>query len=862
MHKHFFYILFTIISLIINCGICPAQKAPTDSTVKVSAGKHYKAGIIKRFFLGAHYRKEWSTEVEVKVFNINTWRGGLKPIKQGGSRQTTNLRLEDSKDQQYVIRSIDKTPTRALPEELRKTLIAYIFQDQTSSENPYGPLTIPPLAKAAGIFYTNPELIYIPYDTSFGEFAPVFQNMLAYIEERPDADMSSHTSAGNSEKVVGTEKMFEYLYENYHNKVDEPLLTRTRLFDMLIGDWGRHEDQWRWATFEDDKGKLIKPIPRDRDHVFFKSDGLLPHIASRKWAYRKNQNFDYKIKDVIGLNTSATSLDRSLLQSLNRQEWINIAESLKASLTDSVIEDAIRQMPPQIFKLHGEEIVSKLKHRRNNLPQVAEKYYQELAKEPDITGTDKNEYFIIKRINDSETEVLKFSGKNKSGGDTLYHRVFSSKETKEIRIYGLGGDDEFHVSGKTRGGPRIRIIGGEGEDIIIDSSEVRGSGSKTIVYDTPTGAQISGGKETDDHRSDRVADSVNLYKRTGHLYNFIAPGPSYEFNIDDGFFIGIGALRRTFAFRKTPYSSLQRIGLTYATSTSALSFRYSGDFKKVIRNWNMQLDLIISGPKYALNYFGMGNESVQKDTSISYYRVKASQLNLSPMFYRDLSKNLTIGFGTQYQYIAIDNTEGRFISQPEAKVAPSVFDISHYIAVKLYSKISTLDNNFNPGKGIRWSTEAGGYQRLGHETHFIKLNSDFAVFYTPVFLKVFTFATRLGGATNFGDFEFFQANTLGGTTNLRGYRRSRYYGRSSFFHNTELRFKLLDVNFYLFPGKIGLLGFYDYGRVWANGEKSELWHSGYGPGLWIQVYNKAAITATYGLTPASRFLNLQVGFLF
>jgi hypothetical protein len=838
------------------------QQSETDSIVQVSAGKHYKAGIIKRFFLGAHYRKEWATPVDVKLFNINTWRGGLKPVKQGGSRQTTNLRLEDFKGHQYVIRSIDKTPTRALPEELRKTLIAYIFQDQTSSENPYGPLTIPPLAKAAGIFYTNPELIYIPYDSSFGEFAPIFQNMLAYIEERPEADMSEQASAGNSEKVVGTEKMFEYLYESYHNKIDEHLLARTRLFDMLIGDWGRHEDQWRWATFEEDKGKLIKPIPRDRDHVFFKSDGLLPHIASRKWAYRKNQNFDYKVKDIIGLNTSATSLDRALLQSLNRQDWINIAESLKASLTDSVIENAIRRMPPQIFKLHGEEIVSKLKHRRNNLPQLAEKYYRELAKEPDITGTDKNEYFIIKRINDSETEVLKFSRKNKDSDDTLYHRVFSSKETKEIRIYGLGGNDEFHVSGKARRGPKIRIIGGEGEDIVIDSSEVKGSGSKTIVYDTRAGARISGGKETDDRRSDKIADSVNLYKRTGHSYNFIAPGPSYEFNIDDGFFIGIGALRKTFAFRKTPYSSLQRIGLTYATSTSALSFRYSGDFKKVIKNWNLQIDLKISGPKYALNYFGMGNESVQRDTSISYYRVKASQLNLSPMLYRDFTKNFRVGFGTQYQYIAIDNTEGRFISQPEAKVSPSVFDVSHYIAIKLYSRISTLDNNLNPAKGIRWDLEAGGYQRLAHETHFIKLESDFSIFYTPVALKNFTFATRVGGATNFGDFEFFQANTLGGTTNLRGYRRTRFYGRSSFFHNTELRMKLLDLNFYLFPGKVGLIGFFDYGRVWADAERSELWHTGFGPGIWIQIYNKAALTATYGFTPNTSLFNLQLGFLY
>jgi outer membrane protein assembly factor BamA len=232
------------------------------------------------------------------------------------------------------------------------------------------------------------------------------------------------------------------------------------------------------------------------------------------------------------------------------------------------------------------------------------------------------------------------------------------------------------------------------------------------------------------------------------------------------------------------------------------------------------------------------------------------------MFYRDFTKNFRIGIGPQYQYIEIDKTEGRFITQTEAKVAPSVFSAANYLALKLYSRISTLDNVLYPGKGIIWNLEAGGYQRIGHATRFIRLASDFAVFYTPKSVSIFTFATRVGGATNLGDFEFFQANTLGGTTNLRGYRRTRYYGRSSYFHNTELRVKLFDANFYLFPAKVGLLGFYDYGRVWSDGERSNLWHTGFGPGLWIQVYNKAALTATYGFTPDAGFLNLQLGFLF
>jgi hypothetical protein len=42
---------------------------------------------------------------------------------------------------------------------------------------------------------------------------------------------------------------------------------------MLIGDWDRHYDQWRWAEYK--KGQVIyRPIPRDRDQA---SQNLMEH---------------------------------------------------------------------------------------------------------------------------------------------------------------------------------------------------------------------------------------------------------------------------------------------------------------------------------------------------------------------------------------------------------------------------------------------------------------------------------------------------------------------------------------------------------------------------------------------------------
>src|SRR4029077_19630043 len=135
-----------------------------------------------------------------------------------------------------------------------------------------------------------------------------------------------------------TEKLFENLYKDPDNKVDEKFYARTRLFDMWVGDWGRHEDQWRWASFDAEKGTLYKPIPRDRDHVFFKFDGLLTHMGSRKWAFRHFVNFDSKFKNILGLNRSATSIDRALLNRFTKEEWIRVAKELQESLSDQKIE--------------------------------------------------------------------------------------------------------------------------------------------------------------------------------------------------------------------------------------------------------------------------------------------------------------------------------------------------------------------------------------------------------------------------------------------------------------------------------------------------------------------------------------------
>jgi hemolysin activation/secretion protein len=123
-------------------------------------------------------------------------------------------------------------------------------------------------------------------------------------------------------------------------------------------------------------------------------------------------------------------------------------------------------------------------------------------------------------------------------------------------------------------------------------------------------------------------------------------------------------------------------------------------------------------------------------------------------------------------------------------------------------------------------------------------------------------ANRVGGGHNFGDFEFHQAQYLGNEDNLRGYRKYRFAGRSKFYNNTELRLLLANFKTYLFPGAIGIFGFYDTGRIWADEDESDKWLSGYGGGIWIAPLRRVVFTITYAQSKEDGIPMLGVGWSF
>ncbi len=796
--------------------------------------------------------------LEVPIIDLDKTAGGLTPIRRGGGMQTTSLHLEGGDGHFYLLRSVDKTAARSLPEGFRGTFIESVVQDQISSLNPLGSAILPPLAEAAGILHRQPTLVVIPDSPALGEFREEYAGMLAWFERKPDEDQSDEPRFGYSKNVVGSEKIFENMLDDNDERVDERAYARARLFDMLIGDWDRHDDQWRWAEFDTKHGIRFVPVPRDRDFAFVKFDGLMNKIGrmSGDMMLRRLVDFDDDIPDVLGLNWQGSKLDRRITPSLTREDWVESADSLALALTDEVIDEAVRIWPDSVYEKIGPMTARALKSRRDRLPSVASEYYDLLTETVDIVGTDKHERFEVSRLNSDETLVVVL--KTKKEGDVvreLSRRAFRHDETDEIRLYGLGGNDQFILEGEAGDGVLIRIIGGEGGDAFIDRSKVAGASRLTRFYDTVEHTTVQPGDESRIRLSSNPL--INSYEPKRFEFHTIAPVASIDYNSDDGLFLGGGVRIVRSGFRKDPYAGRHLISLNVAPRSRAYNAYYDGRLVSIWNGFDVRLEADALAARAFRNFYGLGNQTDRTDRS--RFRAELRSVSAAPSLQRSIGGGSYVAFGPRAEFTSVDLPADDAATGFTEEQLVDKFFAGFQSTIALDSRDSTL----NPRSGFFWKATNSFHQDLrASSRRFGRLYSELRYYYSLPVPPQITLALRAGGATNFGTFPFFAASTLGGGENLRGYPRTRFAGRSAVFTNTELRAKLFDFNVYLLKGGVGLLGFVDQGRVWADHEESDRWHLGRGGGLWITPFNMTVLSATVGYSEEGSLVDLSVGFQF
>lgn len=824
---------------------------PKYTTATVYDKEMTEKSAFHNFLWGKHYRSYYGRDIQARNVTLDTLYGGLKPVESGGGHQSRSLRLEDKSGKQYTMRAIKKSAVKFLQstafkkqyveQEFKETYAESFLMDFYTSSHPFTSFAVDNLAGAAGIPHTNPRLYYVPKQSALGDFNLEYGDELYLIEERPDDGFEKLASFGKPDAFESTLTVLENLRKDEKYQIDEKAYIRARLFDMLIGDWDRHYDQWRWGEYESKDGKIVyKPIPRDRDQAFPKYGGALLPIILNMPALRHMKTYKKDIASVKWLNAEAYALDLALITRATRADWEAEARYLREHLTDAEIEKAFSGLPKEVQDKALEGIKANLRSRRNKVERYANEYYDVLQRIAVVVGTEKKDRFVVTRLGNGDTEVSVIRLK-KEGEEVRYTRTYRKKETREIWIYGLGDEDIFEVPEGGKAAITVRLLGG-GEK---DAYNVK-NGKRVTLYDFRSRENDI---EADGKATQLLSNNydLNRYDYRKPKYDALAGLPNIGFNPDDGIKIGLMPTFTVNGFKRNPYSQKHALKANYYFATKGYELIYKGIFPNILRNWRFELDARYTGPVFTFNFFGYGNETVdgRKSEGMDYNRVRSQVLSVAPSFvWRGDGGAYFSGQLTGESY-DVEQTDGRFITS--GVVNPDVFETKNFLGANVAYGFENYDNLSNPAMGMRFHMEAGWIFNVDNVSRDVPyFDVMYGVSHRLVPSARWVLATQAKAKFLFSnEYEFYQMATIGGDFDVRAFRSQRFSGKRSFFQSSDLRLEIGKIGKTVVPLKYGLLGGFDYGRVWLPGEDSDRWHTAYGGGLWLNGVNLVTAKLSY-----------------
>ncbi|CAM3387481.1 phosphoesterase [Aequorivita lipolytica] len=828
-----------------------------------------KSGFYKAIW-GDHYRDIYGTEVSAKTVNLDTLYGGLQVVRAGGGHQTRSLRLEDKDGRTYNMRALKKSAVQFLQTVIIKdkeiendflnTIPEDLILDFYTAAHPYGAFTIPKMAAAADILHTKPKLYYVPKQKALGNFNDKYGDELYMIVERPDETFTGPIF-NYPDDMESTDDLLAKLREDEKYKLNEKAYIRARVFDMLVGDWDRHNDQWRFTQHDNEDGSVtFDPIPRDRDQVYSKFDGGLSGLARAIFSTaRQFQVYDEELKHTKWFNAAGIKLDHALIQNYGKDAWLEEATIIQNSITDQVIDNAFSDLPKEVQNETASEMKQNLKGRRDNIVKIAEDYYNYFARLQTITGTDKDDYFEITRLPDGMTNIKTYRIKDGKKDDLMVDRTFDANETKEIWVYGLDDDDIFEVKGTGNRPIFIRIIGGQNNDTYNIAN-----GRKVKVYDQKSKKNTVAEKGGATFRfTNNYKFNTYDYKKQIQSVNLFLPALGY--NPDDGFKIGLSDVFTVNGFQRNPFSQQHRVALGYYFATNSFDVNYEGEFANIFGDWNFLIGGYFKNPNFSENYFGFGNETINPDYEFDfekdYNRVRIGGYGGSIGVKKDSPFGSMFQFKAIFEGIEVEETSDRFITA--LNPSPIALDETKYfVTAEGMYQYESFDNKVNPTRGMDFSLVAGGTQNVEDSERIFGYVKPRVIFYNALTNnRKLVLKTDVRGQFNIGNnFEFYQGAQLGSDTGLRAYRNERFTGRSAAVAGADLRYSFNKFKTALIPIQIGVFGGYDVGRVWVPNDTSDVLHSSYGGGLWVNTSD--LLSGTFNLFTGDEGLRFTFGLAF
>ncbi|WP_379952763.1 metallophosphatase [Dokdonia sp. R78006] len=815
---------------------------------------------------GDHYRGLYSKTVNAKVAFIDTLKGGLTPVRRGGGHQSKSLRLETKDGKEYVMRALKKSAIKFLQstafqdkyveEELEGSFADKFLLDFYTTAHPYTPTTIGTLADAVNIFHTNPELYYIPKQRDLGEYNDEYGDELYLLEERVESGHNDLASFGKPKDILSTSDVLLEINKTGKSIVDEPSYIRARLFDMLIGDWDRHEDQWRWALFENEDGsEICKPIPRDRDQAFSIFDGsVLNFLSCAVPSLRMMQSYDEELRSPKWFSFEPYPLDMTFINKSDWKDWEKEAMALQTGLTDDVIELAFENVPVEMKGQTIEDIKRKLKGRRGNIVDIARRYYDYVNKHEVITGTQKDDVFNIKRLPNGETKI---EVQRKDLG--IFERTFIKDETKEIWIYGLDGNDTFNVTGKGNDLITIKVLGGKQNDIYNFENT-----KKVKLYDYKgKNNTIVNSKSKKWLVDDYEINNYDYKKRKYSINQFL---PIIGANPDDGLRIGFVNNFTTYGIQRNPFTTKHSVSASYYTGNSGYDVSYKGEFSNIFHNWNFGVEGKYTSPNFAQNFFGFGNETLydKDDVDIDFNRVSIKEWNAAISLIWNGRDGGSFYVKPLIESFEVENTEDRFINFLPSSA--TVFEKQTYAGLEVNYGYKNKDDISYPTLGLDAGITAGYKANIGGEdidNKFGYVRPHIAIDHRLNKSASLVLATKIGGEAILGDnFEFYHGASLGGNHSLRGFRKERFIGKYSVYQNTDLRLLLGKFKTSFIPLKYGVTGGFDYGRVWVENDNSDKWRNSVGGSFWVSGLETFTTNLGYYSSADGGRIVFSLGFVF
>ncbi len=847
----------------------------TTKTVPITTDeqKLNKSGFYK-FLWGERYRKYFGIPVTADIAILDTLYSGLKIIQEGGGHQSYSARLADGNDKEYAMRGLEKDALKFLrfkvpgiayvDEDFRGTFAETVVYDFFSTTHPYMQLVISPLAKLAGVNHADTKLFYLPKQPGFGFLGDKYGDQLYFIEERPNDALNDYEgyNRANPEKTgevvnfESTTDVLEKLNEDEKYSIDQRAYIKARLFDMLIGDWDRHEDQWRWAEYEISENDIrFLPIPRDRDAAFSKFDGIaIPLIKLVLPDVRFWQSYAPDIKNVKWFNGEGNNLDRAFLNKYDASVWVEEAQKIQAAMSDAEIDNAFTRLPKEVQDAASESIKNNLKGRLKNLDDIAQRYGERMQETVVIHGTHKDDKIEITRMPGGKTKVVLKRLKSDAPNPVFFERTFDKSVTDELWIYGLNDNDEFEVKGDGDREIMLRLVGGYGDDVFDISNR-----KKLKVYDWKHEKAEFTDKTPAKQFTPMYETNTFFWRNFNENNNVLLP--NLGFKTDDGLYVGAKDTYTNKGFNGEDYRYKHFLSANYYFNFKAIEIEYAGAFANIVPNWQLELQGYFTSDRFANNFFGLGNDTEYDPDGVDrdFNRARMQQIKFSAgIGYR------TIHFRALYENFRVENTPDRLFTTEN--FGEEVFNNQTYAGGEASFLFENADAKDFPTRGLYIQGIIGYKKNMDND--FSENKFGYGTFKLGFDKKLVPSGNLVLGSkaqisSNFSNnFLFYHANTIGGNNGLRGYRNERFSGKTSFYHSSDLKLRLKKFVTAVTPITIGVYGGFDYGRVWVPNDMSNTWHTSTGGGIWIGSLNALAVNAGYFVSEEDAIIQVGLGFGF